>query len=187
MPLLLAEVEFGQRREGIGRRCDRGNEDGLVRFGEVSPSRTKFQEEALRCGDAADRACHGRVVRVPWLDDGRDGRSESLSERRQGKAIEDHGERVALSDALSREDDLAFAAAPTKEELGRVPVAVKTEPGTIGPAVAHGPEHAGLAAKLIEAVGRIDQEDGRGFLRGQARVFSNGLEGLLHRQVREGD
>ena len=72
-----------------------------------------------------------------------------------------------MRDPLAREDDLAVAAAPTQEELGRVPVAVETEPGTVGPAMPNGPEH-GLAAELVEAVGRVDQEDGRGFRGGEA-------------------
>ena len=146
----------GQRRSGKGTDDDR-----LVRLGEVSPSRAKCEEEVLCSGDAGDWSCHGRVVRVPWLDDRGDGRSNGLGERRQREAVQHDGEGVALRDPLSREDDLAVAAAPTQEELGRVPVAVETEPGTVGPTMPNGPEH-GLAAELVEAVGRVDQEDGRG-------------------------
>ena len=159
VPLRVAEVEFGQGIEGGGRGRKRSDEDRLVWFREVSPARTKFQEEALCSGYSADWAGHCRVVRVPWLDDRRDGRPDGLGERRQRETIQDHGEWVPLGDPLSREDDLAVAAAPPQEELGRVPVAVEAKPGAVGLAVPHGPEHC-FAAELIEAVSCIDEEDG---------------------------
>ena len=116
----------------------------------------------------------------------RDSLANGLGEQRQGEAVQHHREGLALGDPLSRGDDFAVAAPPTQEELGRLPVAVEAKPGTVGPAVTHGPEH-GLSAEFVEAVGRIDQEDGRGFRRGEAHVVGDGCEGLVDRHVGEGD
>jgi hypothetical protein len=48
----------------------------------------------------------------------------------RGVNAQNHGEGVTLGDPFSREDDLAVAATPAKEELGRVPVAVDAKPGS---------------------------------------------------------
>ncbi len=167
VPIRVAEVELRQGFEGGGRGRNRCDQNRLVRLGEVSPARTVFEEEALCLRDSVDGSCHGRVVRVPRLDDRGNGRPNGLGKRRQRQAIEYHREGVTLGDSLSREDDLTVVPAPTQEELGGMPVAVEAEPGTVGPAMPHGPEH-GLAAELVEAVGRVDQEDGGGGIRGEA-------------------
>ena len=101
-----------------------------------------------------------RVVRVPGLDDLWDGGTDGFGQWGEGEPVKDHGKGVALGHPFAREDDSAFLSMAPEDELGGMAVTVEAEPGSICPEVPDGPEH-GLAAKFVESVGGIDQEDGR--------------------------
>ena len=185
MPFGVSEVELLRRFKGGGRCRDRADEDRLVGLGEVSPAWTKFEEEALGSPDAQDWTGHGRIVCAPRLDGRGDISTGCLSQRGQGKAIKDHGHWAPLGNPFARENDGAITAAPPKKELGRVPVAVETEPGTVGPSMPNSPEH-GFSTKLVEAVGDIDEEHCGGLGGREAGVLRNGRKDFLHRHVRKG-
>jgi hypothetical protein len=66
------------------------NEDALGGFGVVTPCRSLLLQQAHRHGYVLHWPFHGRILGVPWLDDGGDSLANLFRGRRQGESIKDH-------------------------------------------------------------------------------------------------
>jgi hypothetical protein len=107
----------------------------------------------------AASSAYGRVIGVSWLEDRQKLVSELLGEGGEGQAVHDHGEGVALCDALSAVKRVrAGAVVPPEYERRQMLIAIEDEACSGRPQVPHGPKSY-LAAELLEAVPGVDKED----------------------------
>jgi hypothetical protein len=61
------KVEIMKFSEGRGRGINWSNEDGFLRFREITASGTELEEETLGFCDGGYSAYHGSIVGIPWL------------------------------------------------------------------------------------------------------------------------
>ena len=117
--------------------------------------RPKVAKELKAGSDPVRRALHGRVIRVPWLQDVREPLPQDLSQREERDPIEGHRQWVPLCDPLLAEYDLGLAARLAADQPHLVSVAVKGEARETRAAVLHCPYHD-VAAEAIETVCRVN-------------------------------
>ena len=95
------------------------------------------------------------VISIPWLSNAGLGRLEVPDKGEDPQAIGDHDQEVPLCHPLLSVKEVTRPISCPDQQGGPVAVSVECKPRTIGPLVAHRPQHGG-AVLIIEHIARVN-------------------------------